>query len=61
MCRMENKIVKVIDCPFYYSDLSQIDQSYCSSYEGQTKNNCIRHGYGTQTYVNGEKYMGTFS
>lgn len=61
MCRMENKVVKTADSPFYYSDLSQIDPSYWQVYEGESKNNGIRHGFGTQYFVNGEKFIGQFS
>lgn len=60
MCRMENKVTRGIDCPFYYSDLSQIDPAYWHIYEGESKNNGIKHGFGTQYFVNGEKFIGIF-
>ncbi len=34
LCRMENKVTKTIDCPFYYSDFSQIEPAFWHVYEG---------------------------
>jgi hypothetical protein len=46
--------------PFLYTDLSKIEESYCQTYEGESKMNGIRHGFGTQYYTNGEKFTGFF-
>jgi hypothetical protein len=57
---MENKAIRSASSPFPYQNLSLIDPTFWLLYEGESKNNGIRHGFGTQYYVNGEKYMGFF-
>jgi hypothetical protein len=60
ICRMDNKVGKTMTVPFLYTDLSKIEESYCQTYEGESKMNGIRHGFGTQYYTNGEKFTGFF-
>ena len=58
MCRVENKLVGPVVEQINYHDFSQVPEHHWSVYEGESSEEGIPIGTGTQYFVNGEKWVG---